>query len=113
MVENPLQPLPAHVAVRAVGQDGSVFQGDVDLVIEAIGDPALDLLAAGASGVHGLVEGMVDVVVGALGAQGGFEFCRGHRGLGHWGTPGSAAVSGLASSRASPLPQGSGLNTFF
>ncbi len=49
--------------------------GDVDLIVEAIGDPALDLLAAGAAGVHGLVEGMVDVVVGALGAQGGFEFC--------------------------------------
>ncbi|MNJ26488.1 hypothetical protein D3C77_209720 [compost metagenome] len=79
MVEQALNPLAADFAVRAVGQDRSVLHRDVHLVIEPVGDPALDLLAAGAALIHRYMVGVMDVVVRTLGAQGLLEFGRGHR----------------------------------
>src|SRR6185369_3151038 len=45
-----------------------------DLVIVAIGDPGLQLLTAAFALVHHDLEGMMDVVADALGAQLCFEF---------------------------------------
>ena len=62
------------LAIRAVGEDRRILQRDVDLVVEAVGHPALDLLAAGAPFVHGAMERMMNVVQRALGAQRLLEF---------------------------------------
>ncbi|MNZ60515.1 hypothetical protein D3C78_785860 [compost metagenome] len=88
VVKQALNPLATDLAVRAVGQNRGVFQGDVHLVVKPVGDPALDLLAACPAFVHRHVIGVVDVVVGALGPQGGFEFGGGQRCMGHCGSPG-------------------------
>ncbi|MOA12056.1 hypothetical protein D3C78_1320220 [compost metagenome] len=87
MVEQALNPLAADLAVRAVSEDRRVLQGDVHLIVKAVGDPTLDLFAGGPAFVHRHVIGVMDVVVGALGAQGRFEFGGGHRGVGHGGSP--------------------------
>ncbi|MNP34007.1 hypothetical protein D3C76_1272740 [compost metagenome] len=108
MVEQALNPFATDLAVRAIGQDGRVLQGDVHLIVKAVGDPALDLLAGGPAFVHRHVVGVVDVVVGALGAQGGFEFGGGHGGVGHCGSPTNSRRNEAllpASSRAGSLPQ--------
>ncbi|MCY1398331.1 hypothetical protein D9M71_133600 [compost metagenome] len=89
VVQQALNPLAADLAVRAVGQNGRVLQGDVHLIVETVGDPALDLFAGGPAFVHRHVIGVMDVVVGALGAQGRFEFGGGHRGVSHCGSPGN------------------------
>ncbi|MCY1432777.1 hypothetical protein D9M71_487850 [compost metagenome] len=87
MVEQALNPLAANFAVRAVGQDRCILHRDVDLVVETVGHPALDLLAACAAFIHRHMVGVMDVVVGALGAQGLFEFGRGQRfGVAHVGS---------------------------
>ena len=44
VIQNPLHPLAAHRAVRAVGEDRGILDRDVDLVVEAVRDPAPDLL---------------------------------------------------------------------
>ncbi|MNQ41288.1 hypothetical protein D3C85_549590 [compost metagenome] len=89
MVEQALNPFAADLAVRAVGEDRRVLQGDVHLIVEAVGDPALNLFAGGAAFVHRHMVRVVDVVIGAFGAQGRFEFGRGKRGVGHCGSPGN------------------------
>ncbi|MNN12627.1 hypothetical protein D3C81_1256240 [compost metagenome] len=94
VVDDALDPLAAGVAVRAVGHDRRVLHRDAHLVVEAVGHPALDLLAARAALVHGDVERVVDVVVGALGAQRLLEFGGAHGSLGHRDS--SAAATGAA-----------------
>src|SRR5882757_2628177 len=73
VIENPLHPGSAHRAVGAIGKDGGVLDGDVDLVVEAIRNPTFDLIAAGAAGVEQHVEGVMDVVGLTLGAKLRFE----------------------------------------
>ena len=84
VVEQTLDPLAANFAVRAVGQDRGIFEWDVDLVVEAVGNPALDLLAAGATFIHRHVIRVMDMVEGAFGPQGGFEFSGGQRRVSHF-----------------------------
>ncbi len=43
VIENSLYPRPAHRAVRTIGDDGRILDGDADLIVEAIGDPTADL----------------------------------------------------------------------
>jgi len=83
VVENALNPLAAGLAIRAVGEDRRIFQWNVDLVVETIGHPTLDLLASGAPLVHGAVERVMDMVQRALGAQRLLEFGRCHGRLAH------------------------------
>jgi hypothetical protein len=45
MIEQALNPLAANLAVRTVGEDRGVLERDVDLIVEAVGNPALDLFA--------------------------------------------------------------------
>ncbi|MNS98114.1 hypothetical protein D3C72_1324700 [compost metagenome] len=89
VVEQALNPLAADFPIGAVGEDRRVLQGDVHLIVEAVGDPALNLFAGGAAFVHRHMVRVVDVVIGAFGAQGRFEFGRGKRGVGHCGSPGN------------------------
>ncbi len=84
MVEQALDPFATDFTVWAVGQDRRVFQRDIHLIVEAIGDPALDLLTAGAAFVHRHMVGVMDMVEGALGAQGGFELSLAQRCVGHF-----------------------------
>ena len=46
VVEDALHPVAPHRAIRAVGEDRGVLDRDADLVVEAVRDPAADLLAA-------------------------------------------------------------------
>src|SRR5690606_20503961 len=85
MVEDALDPLTACVAIRTIGHDRGILQRDVDLVIEPVGHPAADLFAGGLAGVHRSMEGMMDVVIVALGTQRLFELGWGHRWQGHNG----------------------------
>src|SRR3569833_3313236 len=62
VVENPLHPRPPHGTVGAVGQDGRIFDGNVDLIVEPIGHPAANLLRRGPSGIQHHVERMVNVI---------------------------------------------------
>src|SRR5471030_8076 len=66
MIENALHPRSAHRTIGAIGDDGGVFDGNADLVVEAIRDPALYLLAAGTAGIEQNVEGVMNVVGVAL-----------------------------------------------
>ena len=43
VVDDPLNPLPAHIGVGAVGQDRAILSRDRALVGEAVGDPSLEL----------------------------------------------------------------------
>ena len=83
VVEQALDPLATDLAVRAVGQNRGVLQGNVHLIVEAVGDPALDLFAAGTAFVHRHMVRVMDMVEGALGAQGGFEFGGSQRCVSH------------------------------
>lgn len=69
VVEDALDPLAADLAVGTVGQDRRVLQRDVDLVVETVRHPALDLFATGTALVHRDMERMVDMVVASLVAQ--------------------------------------------
>ena len=66
VVEDTLDPLAADLAVGTVGQDRRVLQRDVDLVVETVRHPALDLFATGTALVHRDMERMVDMVVASL-----------------------------------------------
>src|SRR5919204_142807 len=59
---DPLDPRPSDLDLRAVGEDRRVLDRDAALVVEAVGDPALKLLACQLAGVHPHVEA-VEVVV--------------------------------------------------
>ena len=83
VVKNALQPFAAGVAIGAVGQDRRILERDVQLVVEAIGHPPLNLLTAGVAGIHRLMKRVVNVVVRALGAQGLLKLGRAHGGLAH------------------------------
>ena len=78
MVNDALHPLAPRRRIVAVSQDGSILERDIQLVIEAVGHPAADLLRGGAPFVHGDVERMVNVIVTALVAQGLLERCAAH-----------------------------------
>ena len=82
VIQNPLQPEPAHTSVRAVGHDGGVFLGNLDLVVVPVGHPAADLFGRALPAVHGFMVRVVDVVVLALGAQGLLEIRPVHGGVG-------------------------------
>ena len=69
MVQDALDPLAPHLAVRAVRQHRRVLHRNGDLVVEAVGHPAADLLRARLAGVEHDVERVVDVVAPALLAQ--------------------------------------------
>ena len=81
VVDDALDPLAPDLDLGAVGQDRRVLQRDALLVVEAVGDPALQLLARELAGVHPLMEGMQVVVARSLGAQAGDEVARSQRGL--------------------------------
>src|SRR5262245_17157330 len=69
VIEDALDPLAAVLAVRHVRQDGSILDGNADLVVIAVVDPPPHLLLGALAAVHGDVEGMVDVVAVFLSAQ--------------------------------------------
>ena len=62
VVDDPPDPAAADLEVIAVGQDRRILAGDVLLVVEAVGHPALDLPAAEPAGVHPDVERVLVVV---------------------------------------------------
>src|SRR5437762_5499453 len=74
VIENPPHPLAAHGAILAVGEYGGVLPGNVDLVVEAIRDPAADLRRSRRARVQHHVERMVDVIASAALAQLPLEF---------------------------------------
>ncbi len=63
VVANAVQPDPAHLADWAVRDDGRVFDGDVFLIVESVGDPAFDLLRLQLAAVHILVERVFIVIM--------------------------------------------------
>src|SRR6266516_2592733 len=65
VVDDSLDPLLAHLALGTAREDQRILDGDVDLIIEAVRHPELQLLAGQLAPVHPLVEGM-QVVVAAL-----------------------------------------------
>ena len=73
VVEDALDPFAAHFPVRAVGKHRAILLRNDDLVVIAVGHPALNLLPRRLAGVEHDVEGVVDVVGRALVAQLGFE----------------------------------------
>src|SRR5438046_6732250 len=74
VIENPPHPLAAHGAILAVGEYGGVLPRNVDLVVEAIRDPAADLRRSRRARVQHHVERMVDVIASAALAQLPLEF---------------------------------------
>src|SRR5690606_13791663 len=66
-------PFAACVAVGTVGNDGGVFLRYAYLVVKAIGHPGAYLIRAQPALVHFHVEGMMNMVAGAFGAQLRFE----------------------------------------
>ncbi len=79
MIEQALNPLATDLAIRAVGQNRRVLERNVHLIVETVGDPALNLLAGCTTLVHRHMVRVIDVVIGTLGAQGLFEFGGGQR----------------------------------
>src|SRR5436190_20013420 len=69
VVDDPLYPRAADLDIRAVRQDRGVLQRDALLVVEAVRDPAPQLLARELPGVHAPMEGVQVVVARALRAQ--------------------------------------------
>jgi hypothetical protein len=96
VVEDALHPAATHVAVGAVGEDRGVLDGNRSLVAEAVGDPALHLLARRLAGVQHHVERVMDVIRLAALAQAGFEFVAG---------PGSVVAHGVHTVRTRPSSQ--------
>ena len=82
VVEDALDPSAAYLSVRAAAEDRRVLPRDVRLVVEAVGDPAPDFVAARSAVVHSPMEGMLVVVVLGVGAEGFLEVigrqCCGH-----------------------------------
>src|SRR3954467_15103816 len=73
VVDDALDPLAPDLDLGAVRQDRGVLQRDALLVVEAVRDPALQLLAPELAGVHAPVERVQIVVARALRAQAGDE----------------------------------------
>jgi len=65
VIDDPLDPLLAHLPLGAARQDQGILDGDADLIVEAVRHPQLQLLARQLAPVHPLVE-RVEVVVAAL-----------------------------------------------
>src|SRR6266516_3472578 len=65
VVDDSLDPLLAHLALGTAREDQRILDRDVDLIIEAVRHPELQLLAGQLAPVHPLVEGM-QVVVAAF-----------------------------------------------
>src|SRR3954451_9048285 len=74
MVEDARDPRSPDLGLGAVREDGGVFERYATLVVEAIRDPALQLLARELPGVHPPVERVQVVVARALRAQALDEF---------------------------------------
>ena len=74
VVEDALHPAAPHLAIRAVREDGRILERDRQLVAEAVGHPASDLLRRGPPLVEHAVERMVDVIRAATFAQALLEF---------------------------------------
>jgi len=68
VIENALHPGSAHGAVRAIGENGGIFDRDIDLVVKAVGDPAANLHWRRGAGIQQHVERVVNVVGAPLGA---------------------------------------------
>src|SRR4029077_11680 len=82
MVDNALNPLLAHLALRAARQDQRVLHGNADLIVKAVCHPELQLVAGQLPAVHPLIEWM-QVMVATLqhAAQPAHEVvCRTRRG---------------------------------
>jgi hypothetical protein len=62
VVDDPLDPHAPDLELGAVREDRRVLDGDAALVVEAIGDPALKLLAGELAGVHAHVEAVKVVI---------------------------------------------------
>jgi hypothetical protein len=77
VVENAQHPAAACFAIRAIRQHGRILQRNIDLIIEAIGDPAANLFAGATAAIHLHIERMMDVIRGAFRAQLCFEFFAG------------------------------------
>src|SRR5918994_3671967 len=83
MVENALHPVPAHCSVGAIRENGSILDGNVDLVIEAIRDPCANLLRPRTARIQHDIEGVMDMICGAFVAQLPFELFARPRTDGH------------------------------
>jgi hypothetical protein len=73
VVDDALDPFAPDLDLGAVRQDRRVLERDRLLVVEAVGDPALQLLAREVAGVHAPVKGVEVVVARSQGAQAGDE----------------------------------------
>ena len=65
MIDDALDPLLAHLALRAIGEDQRVFHRNIDLVVKAVRHPELQLVARQLAAVHPLIERM-QMMVAAL-----------------------------------------------
>ena len=73
MVKDSQYPLSTDFTVVAVGQNRSVLDGDRDLIVKTIGNPATQLFCRKLSLCHHDVKRMVDVVTGAFASEQGFK----------------------------------------
>src|SRR5207237_10059779 len=69
VVEAAQIPVRAPAAIGHVWQDGLVLHRNAGLVVETVVHPALDLRLGAQAAVHRDVEGMMDVIAGALRVQ--------------------------------------------
>src|SRR5262245_28027022 len=69
VVDDALDPPSAYLTIRAVAEERPVLPGNVRLVVEAVGDPGPDVLAARSAVVHPPMEGVLMVVVLGVGAE--------------------------------------------
>src|ERR1035437_10680824 len=74
MIENALNPLAPNLAVIAVRQHRRVFDGDRDLVVEAIRHPATQLACRESACSHHQMKWVMNMVAATAAAQLGFKF---------------------------------------
>jgi hypothetical protein len=76
VVDDALDPLAPDRDLVAVGHDRRVLERDALLVVEAVRDPALQLLTRQLTRVHAPVERVLVVIARALRTQAGDELLR-------------------------------------
>src|SRR6185437_15448590 len=76
VVDDPLNPLPPNLDLGAVRKDRRVLKRDALLVVEAVDDPALKLVAGQLAGVHASVKRVQVVVARSLRPQASDELLR-------------------------------------
>src|SRR5262249_61645068 len=63
LIENPLRPLSTDLAQWAARQQDCIFDGDILLIVEAIGGPELNLRAGERPRIHQVMKRMPVVVL--------------------------------------------------